>query len=117
MIGTHTAWSTLYPVYEMRRPDLGLRIILRKTSHWRVSVTSTMPVTADLSGLCKTKRPSKREGGGDHDSIYFEGFPSGLVFGYYEENREKFSATFDCDHSLWAALFLILSSVGAQYKF
>lgn len=117
VISTHHAWSKTYPVYSLHREDKGIRIILRRATDWKMSViidrSDVRPI--DLSCLCRTTAPTRAQknyGGNELNSVYFEGFPSDLVFGYYEQNRRKFSLMLGSDFAVWTAMFLILSSVG-----
>jgi hypothetical protein len=118
VISTHVSKSILLPVYELSRPDLGLRLILRNNFHdWKLSVISEKPIDADFSGLFYTTPPVDPDYTGDSlHAVYFEGFPRNLVFGYYDaekSDRCKWSAEIYGDQSLWTTLFLIMRSLGA----
>jgi len=115
VIGTHTSKSVPLPVYALERPDRGLRIILRDNFHdWKMSVISEVPVEIDLSGLCYTASPREPEYTGNClASVYFEGFPRELVFGYYDESdKRKWSAAFFSREAVWTAIFLICRARG-----
>lgn len=50
---------------------------------------------------------------GDATHEVYEGFPSELVFGSYEQNPRKWSAEIRDDYRLWATIFLIMRSLSA----
>jgi hypothetical protein len=116
VISTHTSKSIALPVYRLARPDLGLELYLRDNFYnWKLSVVSTQPIVADFSGLFHTTPPIDPKYTGDPlHSVYFEGFPKELVFGYYEpSDKRRWSAEIHGDQALWATLFLLMRSVGA----
>lgn len=115
VISTHRSKSIVLPVYEMSRPDLGIRLIARDNFHnWKLSVVSQYDVPVDLSGLCYTSPPRDPGYTGDKLSgCYFEGFPSDLVFGYFDRDRRRFSAELYGEHDMFTAVFLIMRAVGA----
>lgn len=115
VISTHRSKSIALPVYELARPDLGVRLILRDNFYnWKLSVISERPVAVDLSGLCYTSPPVDPEYTGDKlNPVYFEGFPESLVFGYYESDHRRFSAELYGREGAWTAVFLIMRAVGA----
>lgn len=116
VISTHRSKSINLPVYEMARNDLGLKIILRGNFYnWKLSVISDRPIEADFTGLFITSPPSEPEYTGDHlHPVYFEGFPSELIFGYYDiGDRKKWSAEICDKYSLSTVIFLIMRSLGA----
>jgi hypothetical protein len=103
------------PVYVIDRKDLGLTIVLRDNFYnWKLSVMSERPVLADFTGLFKVVPPFEPEYTGNPlASVYFEGFPESLVFGYYATSDWRiWSAEIWGDNPLWTALFLLLKSVG-----
>jgi hypothetical protein len=114
VISTHRSKSIILPVYELRRIDSNLRIILRNNFHnWKMSVISGVDIEADFSSLFYTSPPIEPDFTGDPlHSVYFEGFPSDLIFGYYEQNKKKFSAEIYSNYALYTSIFLILKSVG-----
>jgi hypothetical protein len=114
VISEHKSKSVRLPVYSFDRPDIGLRIIARDNFYdWKISVISDTPIIADFSGLFHTNPPIDPEYTGDPlHSVYFEGFPKELVFGYYETNQSKWSAEIGNDYELWAVLFLIMKAKG-----
>jgi len=115
VISTHRSKSVVLPVYNFERPDLGLRFVARENFYnWKLSVISERPIDCDFAGLFKTTPPIQPEYTGDPlSSVYFEGFPEDLVFGYYETNKCRFSAEIGGDQAMWTVLFLIMRSVGA----
>jgi hypothetical protein len=116
VISTHRSKSIDLPVYELSRPDVGIRLVMRDNFYnWKLSVLSERPLDVDLSGLCKTTPPVDRNYTGDALSeVYFEGFPSNLVFGYLDaSDRRRFSAELFGREGVWTAVFLIMRSAGA----
>jgi hypothetical protein len=109
VISTHRSRSTILPVYELSRPDLGIRFVLRNNFFdWKLSVSLERPVDVDLRGLCETAPPPPPA---QHNlvPVYFEGFPEDLVYPHYEvSDRRRWSAAFWCNEALWAAMFLLL---------
>ncbi len=115
VISNHMSKSVQLPVYALSRPDLGLIIYLRNNFYdWKMSVVSDTPIRADFTGLFKTTGPVEPAyTGNELASVYFEGFPSSLVFGYYEESdRRRWSAAIGGDHTLWTSVFLLMRFLG-----
>jgi len=115
VISTHRSKSIILPVYQLERPDLGLTLILRDNFYnWKLSVISREPITADFSGLFHTTPPIDPKYTGDSlHPVYFEGFPEDLIFGYYEANKQKFSAEIWSNEYLYTTLFLLMRQLGA----
>jgi hypothetical protein len=116
VISHHTSKSVKLPVYQLSRPDLGLRLILRDNFYdWKLSVISETPIVADFSGLFRTTPPIAREYTGcELASCYFEGFPEELVFGYYEpSDKRRWSAAIGGRNALWTTVFLMMRALGA----
>jgi len=115
VISTHTSKSISLPVVEYSRPDLGLRLVVRNNFYdWKLSVISERPVEADFTGLFHTTPPVDPSYTGDPLSdCYFEGFPGSLVFGYYSQDKRRFSASIGGDERLCTAVFLIMKALGA----
>lgn len=116
VIAEHRSKSVQLPVYSIDREDIGLRFVLRNNFYnWKMSVISREPIEADFGDLFHTTPPVEPEYTGNPLSpVYFEGFPRELCFGYYEQDRAKFSAEIwggDC--RLYAAVFLIMQARGA----
>ncbi|HYX22258.1 MAG TPA: hypothetical protein VFA98_15550 [Thermoanaerobaculia bacterium] len=118
VISTHRSKSIVLPVVEYRRPDLGIRMIVRENFYnWKLSVISREPIEADFSGLFKTTPPIDREYTGNPLSpVYFEGFPAALIFDYYSHPGWKISTTWSAeiwgDLPMWASVFLIMRALG-----
>lgn len=113
VIAEHRSKSIVLPVYHLRRDacDFYLR---GNFYNWKLSVVSASPIEVDLSGLCHTTPPIEPDYTGNPlNSVYFEGFPGEFVFGYYEQDKARWSAEFRDDQSLATALFLIMRSSGA----
>lgn len=121
VISYHTSKSVRLPVFELERPDLGLRLILRDNYYnWKLTVMSALPIVADFDGLFYTTPPVDPKYTGDPlAGCYFEGFPRELVFGYYEpSDKRHWSAEINGgDPVLWATVFLIMKSLGAVKPF
>lgn len=116
VVSTHRSKSIILPVYELARPDLGIRVILRNNFHdWKVSVISELLLEVDLTGLCYTAPPTEPSYTGDHlNPVYFEGFPGDLIFGYYHaSDHKRWSMELYGEESVYTALFLIMRAAGA----
>ena len=115
VIGTHRSKSILLPVVEYRRPDLGLRMVIRGNFYnYKLSVLSERRiVSGDFGALFQTDPPPDPGYTGDPlRPVYFEGFPEELVFGYYAIDQRRWSAAITSDHSLWTTMFLVMRSLG-----
>lgn len=115
VISTHRSKSIQLPVVQLSRPDMDLRLIVRDNFYnWKLSVISSTPIEADFDGLFQTTPPIEPEYTGNPlASVYFEGFPENLVFGYYTPSDKKtWSAEIGGTHRLWTTVFLILKSLG-----
>jgi len=119
VISEHTSKSVRLPVYNFDRSDIGLRVIARNNFYdWKISVISDSPINADFSGLFHTTYPlDPKYTGNPLTSVYFEGFPEELIFGYYEGNHSKFSAEIGSDEDLYTTLFLIMRALGQIQPF
>ncbi len=116
VVSTHHSKSIALPVYDLRRPDLGLRLVLRGNFYnWKLSVISDAPIVADFSGLFHTTPPVDPSYTGDElAGVYFEGFPKDLIFGYYEpSDKKRWSAQLGDDYDVHMAIFLIMRALGA----
>jgi hypothetical protein len=117
VISEHTSKSVRLPVYQFTREDIGLRLVARNNFYnWKLSVISERRVEADFAGLFHTTPPIDPSYTGDPlASVYFEGFPRELIFGYYEaSDKRKWSAEIcggEC--AMWTTLYLIMRSLGA----
>jgi hypothetical protein len=116
VISTHRSKSITLPVYNLQHPTLNLQLILRNNFYdWKMSVISQTPIVADFSGLFYTTPPLDPKYTGDSLSpVYFEGFPSDLVFPYYSQtDGTQWSAEISTDQELWTSVFLIMRSLEA----
>lgn len=115
VIGEHYSKSVCLPVYSLERADLGIRFILRCNFYnWKLSVISVKPIEVDWTGLFFTTPPVEPDYTGDPlHSVYFEGFPKEFIFGYYEQNKCRWSAEIHGDQAMWTVIFLIMRSLGA----
>jgi hypothetical protein len=116
VVSTHTSKSIRLPVYRLARADLAIAIYLRNNFYdWKLSVVSETPIGASFDGLFHTTPPIGPDYTGDElASVYFEGFPREIVFGYFgASDTRKWSAAIRGDTALWATLFLLMRSVGA----
>ncbi len=113
VVSTHESKSIKLPVYDLRRADMGLRLVLRGNFHdWSLSVLSETPITADFSGLFHT-RPYVT-GHQELSKHYFEGFPEKLIFGYYEPgDKRRWSAKLREEYQVYTTAFLIMRALGA----
>jgi len=115
VISEHRSKSVRLPVYSLTRQDIGLQLTLRYNYYnWKLSVLSSVPVEADFSGLFYTTPPIEPEYTGDSLSdVYFEGFPYERIFGYYCNDKCKFSAEIYSNEALYTTVFLMMRSLGA----
>lgn len=120
VLGTHLCHSRSYGVFDLNRPEIGLRLVMRGTptgygsTTWKMSVISRTQIHAPFGTLCST-HPKEGESGGMLPCC-FEGFPENLVFGYYgvrgsASHRHWFSLELDNDCVLWAAIHMIMVSL------
>ncbi len=114
VISTHRSKSIELPVYKLHRPDIGLTMVFRDNFYnWKVSVFSEKPVNVNFMGLAHTTPPIEPNYTGNPLApVYFEGFPREWIFGYYSENQSRFSLEIQSDYELWAAMYLMLHSLG-----
>lgn len=115
VIATHRSKSITLPVYQIERADLGLTVTMRCNFYnWKLSVQGERPIEADFSGLFYTTPPIEPDYTGNPlSAVYFEGFPSELVFGYYEaSDKRQWSAELHEDNALWTALYLVMRALG-----
>ena len=83
VISEHTSKSVRLPVFRVELAD-GTMFTMRYNFHnWKVSVSSPRDVEADFMGLFN---PSEQI-----HQVYCEGFPKGLVYGPYAENKRQFT--------------------------
>lgn len=83
VISEHASKSVRLPVFRVELAD-GTAFTMRYNFHdWKVSVNSSHDVETDFMGLFK---PDERV----HE-VYCEGFPKGLVYGPYTENKRQFT--------------------------
>lgn len=115
VIGEHRSKSTTLPVYSLARPDLGVRFVMRNSFYdWKLSVISERPIESDaLRYLSETEPPREPGYDGRIHRCYFEGFPPGLIFGYYSEDHSRFSLCLASDYALWTAVFEVMRALGA----
>ncbi len=113
VVSTHRSKSIDLPVVQYDRPDIGLRLTMRDNFHdVKLSVESERPIgyADELACIFHTTPPINP----DHDSlhsVYFEGFPRGLVFGHYSDNPCRWSAELS-QTTLRLVLFFIMRSLG-----
>lgn len=116
VIGTHRSKSITLPVVQYDRSDIGLVLTMRNNFHnIKMSVQSQQPIgyAEELACLCHTTPPICPEYTGDPlHTVYFEGFPGDLIFGYYSTDPCKWSAELGSESLLKMALFLIMRSLG-----
>jgi hypothetical protein len=115
VIGEHRSKSVRLPVYSLERPDLGIRFVLRDNFHdWKLSVASELPIESDLFPyLFHASPPIEPEyTGNEFSSVYFEGFPEELVFGYHATDQRRWSASLGAQ-ALWTVVLICMRTVGA----
>jgi hypothetical protein len=119
VIGEHRSKSVRLPVFSFERPDLGLQVVMRYNFYdWNVSVVSEKPVTLDLAqlGFTHDYMPSERSEfptgyipGRCWGGCFFQGFPTELQFGPFDENPRKFSLYIDDDYELYVFVRLLFN--------
>lgn len=114
VIGQHLSKSVPLPVYEMRREDFGLRLVMRNNWYnWKLSVERPGGVEANFSCLFHVTPPVEPKYTGDELSpVYFEGFRREDIFGYYSQSKERFSANIVGDFAMWTTIFEISKAIG-----
>jgi hypothetical protein len=115
VINSHCSKSIELPVFQLRRPDMDLRIILRNNfMDWKMSVVSDTPIQANFDGIFHTTPPVERDYTGDDlGSCYFEGFPEDLIFGYHgESDGRRWSASIRGETGVTLAVFEMMRSLG-----
>lgn len=114
VIGEHRSKSVRLPVYSLERPDLGLQVVLRDNYYnWNVSVVSEIPVAASILEGFRLDFTSEDERAkyrpGDYwDYLFFEGFPSDLMFGPHSLNARRFSIAIGNEFALYTFCWLLL---------
>jgi hypothetical protein len=116
VVSSHRSRSVRLPVYDIVRPEIGIRVVLRDNFfNWKMSVVSESPIDVDLRGLCWTSPPPPPE---PDDLVHFEGFPADLVFPHYDvSDRKRWSAELGNQEVLWATMFLVLRAAGVIQPF
>lgn len=116
VIGTHRSKSITLPVVQWTRPDLGLTLTARDNFYnFKLSVSCDRPIDVpQFAALFHTTPPPDPAYTGDPlHPVYFEGFPSVLVYGYQASNNRVWSAEINGSHAMWTAVFLCMRSLGA----
>jgi len=116
VIGTHRSKSIELPVVQWARPDLGLTLTMRNNFHdYKLSVRSELPINDPaFPALFHTTPPPDPEYTGDPlSSVYFEGFPPTLVYGYQSADHRRWSAEIYGEHAAYMVVFLCMRAVGA----
>jgi hypothetical protein len=115
VISSHTSKSITLPVTQITRRDFGISFVMRNNfSDWKLTVLSEKPIEADFGPLFITCPPPEPEYTGDVlEYMYFEGFPSDLIRGYFSQNKRQWSASIQSDFALWTVIFLCMQSIGA----
>jgi hypothetical protein len=115
VISEHMSKSIELPVYSIYRPDWGLRLVLRDNFYnWKLSVISEKPVLAMFDDLFYCHPPREPDYTGDSlSSVYFEGFPGELIFGYYgPSDKKQWSAQIGSKYTLYMVIVTILRALG-----
>lgn len=99
VISTHTSKSVLLPVFDVKLPD-DIHLIMRYNFYnWKVSVVSKKEIIFYAGKLFK---PDQR-----NPHYYCEGFPTGMVYGSYAENKSEFTIELSSGYySLYTYLWL-----------
>ena len=81
---------------------------------WRLSVVSDYSIDIDFSSLFKTSPPPDPNHTGDPlHPFFFDGFPKGLIFSYYEESdKKRWSAKINNNYILWTTMFIVMKYLG-----
>lgn len=107
VISTHTSKSILLPVMQFTWRDI--EFTLRYNYHdWKISVRSPEPLEIDWKNLIPNDGYLMNE-------VYFEGFPSGLVYPSYYANdyllTSQFSTMLIKKFEVWTFFWLIKNYV------
>lgn len=116
VISEHRSKSVHLPVYQLSRPDLGLRLTMRNNFYnWMLSVESEKPITTDFSWIFHTTPPVAPDYTGDPlASCYFEGFPRDFIFGYMSANPQEFSAEIGNNQLFFTTILLLMKEMGTR---
>ncbi len=116
VVGEHTSKSVPLPVYDLSRPDLGLRFVLRDNFHdWNISVVSETPIDAkSLLGFPidfhNDEERAEWTPGRYWGYLFYQGFPDDLRYGPLRSDPRKFSTWCASSYQVYALLFTILNS-------
>ncbi len=113
VIGEHSSKSIRLPVYQLTRPDLGLRLTLRGNfCDWKLAVESDRPIWSEQLPCLFQDSPPKDPNYDELAACYFEGFPADRIFGYYSQNPRRWAASIGGEHRLWTAIWICMQSAG-----
>jgi hypothetical protein len=111
VISTHRSKSCLLPVYQLVNREAGLMVVLRNNFYdWKMSVVSERPVVGEFFGLLEVNDKSATS----HNSCYYEGFPEQLIFGFYDDNKKRWSSEIGLNEAMWTVLYLIAKHLGIR---
>jgi hypothetical protein len=120
VISEHRSKSCTLPVVDIIH-DSGLTLTVRQNFYnWKLSVVSPKHLSEHLSehlfdGLCHTTPPVDPEYTGNPlNPVYFEGFPSDKIYGYFSQDRSRFSLELWQLDGIQIALFLIMRELGLR---
>jgi hypothetical protein len=124
VISTHSSKSCDLPVFSIEPPGKAIRFVMRDNFYnWKVSVIADRDIDINPEGLFRAMPPAAPGYSGDTlASVYFEGFPKDLIFGYYNDAMDayqvgeqfKFSAELGSDYQLWTFVFLCMQNYEAD---
>lgn len=113
VIGEHSSKSIRLPVYQLARPDLGLRLTLRGNfCDWKLAVESDRPIWSSQLSCLFQDSPSRDPAYNELAACHFEGFSADRIFGYYSQNPRRWAASVGGEHRLWTAIWICMQSAG-----
>jgi len=112
VISTHRSNSCLLPVYQLVNREAGLMVVLRGNfADWKMSVVSERPVVGEFFGLMEEVDSKSAT---SHKSCYYEGFPERLIFGFYNDDKKRWSSEVGLNEAMWTVLYLLAKYLGIR---
>ena len=100
VISTHYSKSICLPVYKLYVPKYHITFILRDNFYdWKISVESETSLDYEFMGLFKKDERI--------NSCYCEGFPSGTVYGSFNDNNKKFTIELESNYELYMFMYML----------
>lgn len=100
VISTHYSKSICLPVYKIFVPKYNITFILRDNFYdWKVSVESETPLDINFMDLFKKDEII--------NPCYCEGFPSGTVYGSFNDCNSKFTIELTSNYELFTFMYML----------